>query len=424
MSPMTAAVIIFILGYIVIASEKVPKTLVALFGGFLMIVLKIVPEEMAFSHYIDYNVIFLLMGMMFLVKVIQQTGLFEYLAIKLSKMVGASPVKIMIALFLLTAIVSAFLDNVTTVLLISPISILIAQEMSIDPIPFLITQVIGSNIGGTATLIGDPPNILIGSSANLSFNSFLVNLTPVIVIQLLFMSILLYIFFRKRLKVSNEDRARIMSFNEKNMLKEKPLMIKSLIVFTFVFLGLFFHGFLHLEASIVAFTGAIVLLLIAKIEPEEAFKDIEWTTLYFFIGLFIMVGGLIETGAIKRLSEEIFKMTGGDIKKTSTIILWFSGFVSGIIDNIPYVATVIPLIKELGTNIGQAAILPVWWSLALGACLGGNFTIIGASANVVVAGIAKKNGYHITFAKFLKYGIPITFLSLLISYIYILIRYF
>jgi len=421
---MTLAIIIFILGYILIASEKLPKTFVALLAGFFMIILHIESEEKAFSHHIDFNVIFLLMGMMFLVKVIQQTGLFEYLAIKLSKMVNANPFKIMVVLFLLTAVVSAFLDNVTTVLLISPISILIANEMNISPMPFLITQILGSNIGGTATLIGDPPNILIGSAANLSFMDFLKNLTPVILIQLGVLSIIFYFVFRKDMKVSNTDRARIMSFNEKSMLRDKPLMIKSLLIFSLVIIGLLLHSVLHLEASIVAFSGAILLLVISKIEPEEAFKDIEWTTLFFFIGLFIMVGGLIESGAIKRLSEEVIKITGGDIKKTSTIILWFSGIASGLIDNIPYVATIIPLIKELAITMGDKAILPIWWALSLGACLGGNLTIIGASANVVVAGIAKKNGYPITFWEFLKYGVPLSLLTILISYLYILIVYF
>lgn len=422
-SLMLGALLIFFVAYLFIASEKINKTIVALLAAFIMIIFHIEEQHAAFSH-VDYNVIFLLIGMMLLVKIIQQTGGFEYIAIKFSKLVNGNPYKIMIVLFLTTATLSAFLDNITTVLLISPISILIANEMEISPLPFLLTQIFGSNIGGTATLIGDPPNIMIGSAARLTFMDFMTNLLPVIILQLILFSIIFYLLFKGKMEVTNESRARIMDFDENKLIKNKPLLIKSSIVFGLVLIGLFIHGFLDLEASAIAFTGGVVLLLIGNLNPEEIFQKVEWVTIFFFIGLFIMVGGLVETGFIDLVSKYILDLTKGNIKGTAKLILWFSGIFSAIVDNIPYVATMIPLIKELGATLGNQTIIPLWWALSLGACLGGNGTLIGASANVIISDFARKSGYPITFLGFLKYSIPITALSLLISYFYIMVRYF
>ncbi|HMA69803.1 MAG TPA: ArsB/NhaD family transporter [Candidatus Mcinerneyibacterium sp.] len=420
---MIKAVLIFIISYILIASEKFEKSLIALLGASLMLLFKILPQHTAFEH-IDFNVIFLLISMMILVKIIEKTGIFQYLSIKFAKIVNSDPIKIMIILFFMTAIFSAFLDNITTVLLIAPVSILIANELRISPIPFLLVQIFASNIGGTATLIGDPPNVMIGSAANLSFMDFVTNLAPLILIQMVLFALIFFIFLKNKIKVTNENRARIMDFDEEKLLKDKNLLIKSAIIFTLVVIGFAIHGFVDLEAATIALSGSIILTLISKTQFEEVLQQVEWISIFFFIGLFIMVGGLVETGFIKMISSRVLEFTDGNIKLASQVILWFSGIFSGIVDNIPFVATMIPLIQNLGDKLGHNAILPVWWALSLGSCLGGNGTLIGASANIIIANFAKKSGYKISFLKFLKYSIPVTILSLALSYIYILIRYF
>ena len=420
---MIKAVLIFIISYILIASEKFEKSLIALLGASLMLLFKILPQHTAFEH-IDFNVIFLLISMMILVKIIEKTGIFQYLSIKFAKIVNSDPIKIMIILFFMTAIFSAFLDNITTVLLIAPVSILIANELRISPIPFLLVQIFASNIGGTATLIGDPPNVMIGSAANLSFMDFVTNLAPLILIQMILFALIFFIFLKNKIKVTNENRARIMDFDEEKLLKDKNLLIKSAIIFTLVVIGFAIHGFVDLEAATIALSGSIILTLISKTQFEEVLQQVEWISIFFFIGLFIMVGGLVETGFIKMISSRVLEFTDGNIKLASQVILWFSGIFSGIVDNIPFVATMIPLIQNLGDKLGHNAILPVWWALSLGSCLGGNGTLIGASANIIIANFAKKSGYKISFLKFLKYSIPVTILSLALSYIYILIRYF
>lgn len=417
------ALVIFVTAYAFIMTEKINKTLVALLGAALMIIIHIISQEKAF-HHIDMNVIFLLISMMMLVKIVEQTGVFQYLAIKFAKMVKGNPYFIMIILFFMTAIFSAVLDNITTVLLITPISILIANELKITPYPFLVTQIFASNIGGTATLIGDPPNIMIGSAAHLTFMDFVINVGPIILIQLVIFALLFLLIFRQKMEVSNENRARIMDFDETQLIKDRSLLVKSLVVFFLVIVGFIIHGFVDLEAAVIAIAGSMILILITNVKIEEAFKDVEWTTIFFFIGLFIMVGALVETGIIGVLSQKLIEVTNGNVKLTSQLMLWFSGIFSAIIDNIPFVATVIPLIENVGQHVGTTAVIPLWWSLSLGACLGGNGTLIGASANVVVAGLAKQSGYKITFLSFLKYSIPITLLSLLISYTYLMIRYF
>jgi len=420
---MVLSIIIFVIVYALLMSEKINKTIVVLLGASLMIIFHVINQEKAF-HHIDMNVIFLLIGMMILVKVVERTGIFQYFAIKLAKLAKGNPYLIMIMLFFMTALFSGLLDNITTVLLIAPISILIANELKISPYPFLITQIFASNIGGTATLIGDPPNIMIGSAAKLSFMDFIMNTTPIVAIQLFVFAVIFLLLFKKKMVVTNENRARIMDFDEKKLLKDRPLLIKSLVVFGLVIVGFAIHGFVDLEAAIIAIMGSMILLLIADIKPEDAFKSVEWPTIFFFIGLFMMVGALVESGAIKLISKEMMTLTHGDVKLTSQIMLWFSGLFSGVIDNIPLTATVIPMIHDLGSQIGPEHIKPLWWALSLGACLGGNGTLIGASANVIVADLANKSGYKITFFSFLKYSIPITLLSLLMSYFYIMVRYF
>jgi Na+/H+ antiporter NhaD/arsenite permease-like protein len=415
---------IFILVYIIISLELVNKTVIALLGAMVFIVLHVIGQEEAFRS-IDWNVIFLLISMMIIVGITKSTGLFQYVAIKTAKAAKGHPMKILLGLSAVTALFSAVLDNITTILIIAPVTLLIAVELGVSPVPFIISEAMASNIGGTATLIGDPPNIMIGSAAHLDFLSFLYNLAPAIIVVFIVFSGIIYLLFRKEMEVSNERRARIMEFDESKSIENPKLLRKCLAVLGFVILGFIFHGMLNIEAATIGLLGASVLLLLTgNHEVDEYFRDIEWGTIFFFIGLFILVGGIVELGAIRWLSEHLLSLTQGDIKLTSVFILWASGIISGIVDNIPYVATMIPLIHTISTTVGEVAAEPLWWSLALGACLGGNGTLVGASANVVAAGIATKSGYKITFLQFTRYGLLVTFLSLGISTLYVLLRYF
>lgn len=421
--PQFQAVALFLTAYCFIVSEKINKTLIALLGAGLLLAFHIVPSE-AVMHHIDANVIFLLVFMMIIVRITEKSGLFEWLAVWAAQKVEAHPVKLMVALFFVTGIASAFLDNVTTILLITPITILIASQMGITPIPFLITQVLASNIAGTATLIGDPPNIMIGSAANLSFMDFILNLTPIIAFQTIVISIMLFLFFRKKLKATTISRARIMEMDKSKMIRDSKLLKKSLTVISFVILGFLLHGVLELEASVIALIGAMVLVIWTRIEPEELFEKVEWGTILFFIGLFVMVGGLVEVGVIKKISVLLIKLCGNNLSLLSQVFIWVAGLLSGIIDNIPLVATFIPVIKDMSAVLGAEQIEPLWWSLALGSCLGGNLTAIGASANVIMISTAKKSDIKISFVEFLKYGVPITLLTLAMSSIYVYLRYY
>ncbi|MGC8771340.1 MAG: ArsB/NhaD family transporter [Brevinematia bacterium] len=418
------ALIIFILVYIIMTGEIINKTIIALIGGVLIAILKIIPQEKIFE-FVDWNVIFLLIGMMIIVGITKHTGLFQFVAIKAAKIARGNPITILILLVLITAVFSAFLDNVTTILILTPVTILIAVELGISPVPFIISESISSNIGGTATLIGDPPNIMIGSAAGLDFNSFITNLTPVIIIILITFIFIIYMLFSKKMHVSNERKSRIMDFEEKKSITDKKLLIKSLFVLGITIIGFILHGVINVEPSVIALGGASLLMLLSgKHEVESFFVEIEWGTVFFFIGLFILIGGLVETGLIKKMAEFVLSLTKGNIKNTSILILWASGIFSALVDNIPYVATMIPMIKDIGVQMGATNINPLWWSLALGACLGGNGTLIGASANVVASGIAGKSGYKISFMEFTKYGAIITIISLIISTAYIYLRYF
>ncbi len=416
------AVGVFILCFGLLTNNKINQVIVALAGGIFMLVFGIVDQNKAFSYYIDWNVIFLLIGMMFMVGIIKTTGLFQYIAIKTAKVSKGEPIRILVLLFVVTGVLSAFLDNVTTIMIITPISILIAIELGLSPLPFVITQAIASNIGGTATLIGDPPNLMIGSAANLTFIDFIKNLAPVICFEMIISVTIFWFFFRKKLQVNNERKARILEFEEKKQIKDVSLLIFSGIVMAVFITMLFLQDLLHLHAATIALFCAIILMIRnhKNLDLGEFFgKEVEWESIFFFIGLFILVGGLEEVGVIEKISHWILQSTKGDIKSTSIVIVWGFGIASAFVNNIPFVATMIPLITKMSTVLGKQAVLPLWWSLSLGACLGGNGTLIGASANVISAGIAKKSGYPISFWQFTKYGAIITIINLAISSIYI-----
>jgi len=422
MNQTIVAGIIFLAVYALIVSERIHRTVAALLGGFLVILLGIVSQEEAFAA-IDFNVIFLLTGMMMIAAIVGETGLFQWLAIQAVKLGRHNPYRIMIMLALVTAVTSAFLDNVTVVVLMAPVTIYVATNLNLSPIPFLISEVLASNIGGTATLIGDPPNILIGSAANIDFLTFAANMTPVILLILVAFIPLSYLVFRKDVQplAEEEGRPRVGSLTTEDIIKDRTLLIKSLVVIAGVMVGFILHGFLHLEPATIAMAGATVLLLISRKEPEQVFHHVEWTTLFFFIGLFIVVEAIVAVGIITMVAGQAMALTGGNLPLTTMLVLWMSAILSGIVDNIPYTATMIPLIKELGLKGMNTE--PLWWALALGADLGGNFTIVGASANVVVASIATRNGHHISFAHFFKKSFLITFMAIVISSVYLWLRY-
>ena len=432
------ATAIFLIAYALIVSEKIHKTIIALFGAALMIVLGILTQENAFHSMelgVDWNVIFLLVSMMVIINIMKPTGAFEYLAIKSAKIAKGKPFMIMAIFSVVTACVSAFLDNVTTVLLIAPVTLLICQALELDIVPFLITEVLASNIGGTATLIGDPPNIMIASKAQLDFMAFIYHLTPVIIIVLAAYIISIKFIFGKRLTVKEELRQRVMAMNENEAIKDPVLLKKSLVVLAITLIGFVLHGMLHLEPATIALFGASLLLLLSGIkDPQHILAEAEWATLFFFIGLFIIIGGVVQVGLIKWMSVKVLEITQGNLFGTSMIVLWFSAFASAFIDNIPYVATMNPLIIDMARNLWpnlsgvqllhHPDLMPMWWSLSLGACLGGNGTAIGASANVVVVGMAAKMGHPISFKKFMLYGFPLMIESVIICMVYIWLRYY
>ncbi|RNB89028.1 hypothetical protein EDM59_08035 [Brevibacillus nitrificans] len=418
------AIGIFLVTYAFIISEKLHRTIVAMSGGILMVLFGIVSQEQAI-HHIDFNTLGLLIGMMILVTVTAQTGVFKYVAIRAAKAAKGKPIRILVYLSIITAVASAFLDNVTTVLLIVPVTFSIARQLQLNPIPFLISEIIASNAGGTATLIGDPPNIMIGSAVpELDFMAFLFNLAPVIIIIMAATVFCFVLIYRKQLVTSPELSAKIMQLNERDEITDAVLLKKSLTVMALTIVGFMLHGALQLETATIALTGAFLLLLLTgEHYLEDAISKVEWSTIFFFIGLFVLVSGLVETGVIAKLAGEAINLTGGDPLHTSLLILWLSAIASAFVDNIPFVATMIPMIKEMGA-LGITNLEPLWWSLALGACLGGNGTLIGASANVIVAGLASKEGYNISFVGFLKVAFPLMLLSIAISHLYVYLRYF
>lgn len=424
------AVVVFVLAYAFIISEKIHRTIIALIGAAIMIFAGILDVDEVFTKYIEWNTITLLVGMMILVGITSKTGVFQYAAVKAAKMVKGEPMRIMVILSLLTAFASAFLDNVTTVLLIVPVTFSITRMLGVNPVPFLISEVLFSNIGGTATLIGDPPNIMIGSKTGLSFNDFLLNLTPIIIIIAIVTVGILYFMFRKQMQVGEEKKKELMALNEMDYIKDAKLMKKSLFVLALTILGfVFLHSFMGVEPAVIAMSGATLLMLIGVKEEdfEEIFYDVEWGTIFFFAGLFTLVGALDNAGIIEYLSSKALDLTGGNLSVASMLILWVSGFASATIDNIPYTATMIPLIQDMIHGMGlpmvHEKVNALWWSLSLGACLGGNGTLIGASANVIVAGMASKEGNGFSYIDFLKIGGPLTAVALVLSTAYIYLRY-
>lgn len=421
---------LLILAYIFIATEKISKVTIALLGAGITIFLGLVSQTRVldgvlnptyFVQYIDFNVIFLLVSMMIIVNITTRSGVFSYLANELLKMTKGHPVLILIALGIFTAVVSAFLDNVTTVILIMPITFAIARKLEIDPIPYLLTEVFASNIGGTATLIGDPPNIIIGSAAGFSFMDFVSNLTLVVAVILIAVLAVMVLFFRKKLATTAEKMKEAANIDNTHTITDVPLMVRSMIVLALVILGFVTHDITHIETCVAAMLGASFLLLFEK--PTDILRDVEWNTIFFFIGLFIIIGGVEASGGIKLMAEWILRVTQGSQEAASMLILWASGIISGIIDNIPYTATMSPMLVEIQKTMGADYTTPLWWCLSLGACLGGNMTMIGAAANVIVSESAAKEGHPMFFLRFMKYGVIVVAISLIISSLYINLRY-
>ncbi|WP_338506589.1 ArsB/NhaD family transporter [Turicibacter sp. KK003] len=414
------AIIIFLVAYGIIISEKLNRTVVALLGAIAMVVFHILSQEEAF-HVIDFNTIGLLVGMMTIVNILKRTGIFQYIAIKTAKLSKGSPWKIMLYFSVVTAVASALLDNVTTILLIAPVTFVITETLGLNPVPFLITEVLTANIGGTATLIGDPPNIMIGGATNLSFMDFLVNLGPVVVVIFIVVLFLLKFIYGSQLKISEENKAKIAEFDETKTITDPVLLKKSGIVLLGTIIGFAIHQSFGLESATIALLGAGILLLISKVDVEEILTEVEWPTIFFFMGLFIMVGALEEIGVIEVVANQLISLTHGNVFVTTMLILWVAAIASAFLDNIPFVATMIPLIHSIGATGMDTT--PLWWALALGACLGGNGSVVGATANVIVSGMLHKKGYKLTFGDFLKIGFPLMLISVFISMIYLIIFY-
>ena len=411
---------VFLITLGLIVSEKVNRTVAALAGASIILLVRIMPVSTALD-FVDYNTLGVLIGMMIIVGIVKNTGVFEYLAIVAAKRAKGDPWKIILSLCVITAITSALLDNVTTVLLIVPMTFVITKTLEMDPIPFLIPEILASNIGGTSTLIGDPPNIMIGSQAGLDFVDFLVNLGPIIVVIFIATFAVLRLMYRKSLTVSEEKKQQIMELDETICIKDSSLLKKCILVLSMVMLGFFFHSFLNYSTALIAISGAVLLLLISGESIDEAFQSIEWPTIFFFGALFILVGSLEEVGLIGQLAQYIMSLVNNNLLLTGILIIWFSAIISAFLDNIPFVATLIPLIKAMGDS--GMNIAPLWWAVSLGACLGGNGTLIGASANVVVAGLAGKYGYKLSFMRYLKTGFPLMIMSIILSTIYLVIFY-
>jgi Na+/H+ antiporter NhaD/arsenite permease-like protein len=433
LGPLWVATVLFVATYAVIISDKLNRAIVALLGATLMILSGVLNQEAAIRG-VDFNTLGLLTGMMVIVAVTRKTGVFQYVAIWSAKKVNAQPWGILVMLSMVTALFSALLDNVTTVLLIVPVTLLIAEELKVKPYPYLFATIFASNIGGTATLIGDPPNIMIGSAARLTFNDFLVHLAPIVLPIFLITLVPIYFIWRREFVAAGEDRARIMNFNEREAIVEPNLLKSALAVLTVVVGGFVFAHPLGVEPATVALAGGALLLLLENLGHHQekqsrnvhgAFAEVEWITIFFFVGLFIVVHGIERAGLIRLMADGLLQATGGELLSTAMALLWGSAVLSAVVDNIPFVATMIPLIKNMAPNLGgEAAVLPLWWALSLGACLGGNGTLVGASANLVVAGFAERAGHGIRFLPFLLTAFPLMLLSIAISSVYIWARYF
>lgn len=421
---------ILIIAYIFIAFEKISKVTIALLGAVLTIILGLVSQSKSldgvlnphyFINFVDFNVIFLLVSMMIIVSIAAKSGMFNWIANEMLKMTKGHPKFVLIALGIFTAVTSAFLDNVTTVILIMPVTFVIAKQLDINPVPFLITEIFASNIGGTATLIGDPPNIIIGSAAGFAFMDFVKELTGVVTVILIAVLLFMLFVFRNSLKSDPEKMKLVANLDNSKTITDIPLMIRSAVVLFLVILGFVLHDITHIETCVTAMLGASILLIFEK--PKEILNEVEWNTIFFFVGLFIIIGGLEASGGISLMAQWILKVTQGSEAAASMLILWASGLISGVIDNIPYTATMAPMLAEIQKTMGADYTYPLWWCLSLGACLGGNMTIIGAAANVIVSETSAHKGYPITFMRFLKYGFVTMLISLVISTVYIWLRF-
>ena len=420
------AVVVFVVVYGLIASEKVNRVVAALTGAGLVLAAGVVgPGDTFFSEEtgIDWNVVFLLFGMMVIVGVLRQTGVFEYVAIWAAKRARGRPFRVMTLLCLITAIASAGLDNVTTVLLVAPVTLLVCERIGVRPVPFLIAEALASNIGGTATLVGDPPNLIVASRGGLTFNDFLVNLAPLVVVLLAAFVGLSRVLFRRDFQADPDQVAEVMELDEREAIHDPKLLTRSLVVLAAVLAAFSLHPVLHLEPSVVALLGAGLLVAVSGLDPQTYLVDIEWETLLFFAGLFILVGSLVKTGAVDHLAAGLAAATGDSPDRAMMLLLWGSAVLSAVVDNIPYVATMAPVVQQLVAEGPLAGRQGLWWALLLGADLGGNATAIGASANVVVTGIAKRNGHPISFWEFTKYGSVVAAVTLLLATPYLLLRY-
>jgi Na+/H+ antiporter NhaD/arsenite permease-like protein len=421
------AITVFVVAYVFIASDRVNKTLVALSGAAVVAALGVVASDDAFYSRdtgIDWDVIFLLLGMMMIVSVLRQTGVFEYIAIWSTKRAKGSPLQIMVLLVIVTAFASALLDNVTTVLLVAPVTLLVCDRLDVRPAPFLMAEVFAANIGGAATLVGDPPNIIIASRAHLSFNDFLVHMLPIVVIVMVVFVVMLPWLFRGSFDVDADRVADVMSLEEREAIRDPALLIKCGVVVAAVFAAFIAYPVLHIAPSIVALLGAGFLILITQLDKSDYFASVEWETLLFFGGLFIMVGAMVKTGVIGRLARIATDAIGGNALLTVMLILAVSAPISGVIDNIPYVAAVAPIVAQLTASMHQAHHGALWWALALGAGFGGNLTAVGASANVVMLGIARRSDNPISFWEFTRKGVAVTAMSIALAALYLWLRYF
>lgn len=433
LDPLWLATAVMIFTYGVIISERLNRSIIALLGAMMMIMFGLLTQQQAVAG-IDFNTIGLLVGMMIIVSITRKCGVFEYLAIWSAKLVKANPAGILAMLAVVTAVASAFLDNVTTVLLVVPVTLIITEALSVDPYPFLFSQILASNIGGTATLIGDPPNILIGGQVGLSFNDFVLNLAPVIVIVLVVHVLSIHLIWGRKMKTAAELRARVMAFREKEAITDLRLLKLASVVLALVIVAFVLARQLGLDSGTIGMGGAALLLMLdnlgksAEHQSENVLKvynEVEWITIFFFIGLFIVIAGVEHAGLLKLLADQLLAATGGDFTITGLSILWSSAVLSAIVDNIPFVATMIPLIKAMAPAFGgPEGLLPLWWCLSLGACLGGNGTLIGASANLTVAGIAERNGVPFRFVTYTKLAFPLMLVHVAICHVYLVWRYF
>jgi Na+/H+ antiporter NhaD/arsenite permease-like protein len=411
---------VFLGAYALIASERFDRTLVALLGGLLVIVLGVISQDEAFAA-IDFNVVFLLAGMMIIAGGLKQTGFFDFLAGEAIHFSRGEPFRLLVILALVTAGLSALLDNVTTVILLTPVTLSIARTLQVSPFPYLMSQILASNIGGTATLIGDPPNILIGSAAGLDFGAFLVNLAPVVVVILVAFLVILRLAYGRSMQDDVDRLDALAKLDPRSAIRDRPLMIRGLIVLALTIAGFIAHSALGLEAATVALLGATLLMIVGPLDPHEALRDIEWHTLFFFVGLFMLVEAVVKVGIVGGVADALAAASGGRLDVATIGLLWASALASAVVDNIPYTATAIPVVERLIEGGLRAD--PLWWSLALGACLGGNLTIVGASANIVVANLAARDGHPITFMQFFRLGLVVVLVSLAISTIYLWLRY-